>query len=153
MAPGLELLQTKLQVLHRFHQKHWRRVQEFRQYPPAAANAGVACNLLFLHTDLTQVISSYLLIKQIISCGHVQSVSGVRESGELSGRNEQNCTRQSVTHTLTHTHTLTQLRDTWELLTARFKINSEALTARFAAIHGLCHFLRVNVNVTTCGHV
>ncbi len=98
MAPGLELLQAKLQVLHRSHQKHWRRVQRFRQYLPAAADADVACNLIFLCTDLTQVLSPYLLVKQIISCGHVQSVSGVRESGELSGRNEQNCTWESVTH-------------------------------------------------------
>lgn len=98
MAPGLELLQAKLQVLHRSRQKHWRRVQGFRQCLPAAANV-VACNLLVLYTDLTPMISPYLLIKQIISCRHVQLVSGLRECGELSGRNAQNCTGESFTHT------------------------------------------------------
>jgi len=85
MAPGLELLQAKLQVLHRSHQKHLRRVQGFRQYLPAAS-ADVACNLLLLCTGIIQVISPYLLIEQVISCGHTESVSGARESGGVSGR-------------------------------------------------------------------
>jgi len=46
----------------------------------------VACNLLLLCTGIIQVISPYLLIEQVISCGHTESVSGARESGGLSGR-------------------------------------------------------------------
>ena len=140
MALGLELLQAKLQVLHRSHQKHWRRVQGSRQYLPAASPY-VACNLLFLCTGITQLISPYLLIEQVISCGHIESVSGACDFGKLSGRASRIALGSSVshTHTLLHRHCCI---DTWELL-----------TARLPAIQLLCQFLPAHVKVTTCGHV